>query len=78
MYFHFGRNEIRCHGMTIIYTFGQSFFLQKTFNTTICIRTHNQFHFYTVISVEVTIFGAVRLTLQCFHVTLGENNRSLA
>ena len=54
-----------------IYTFGQ------TFNNTICMRTHNQLHYYIIMSMEVTIFSAVRQTLQCFHLTLGENNRSL-
>ena len=29
MYFHFGRNELRCHETTIIYTFGQSFFNKR-------------------------------------------------
>ena len=62
-YFHFGRNELRCHETTIIYTFGQSFF-NKTFNNTICMRTHNQLHYYTIISMKVTVFSAVRQTLQ--------------
>ena len=42
------------------------------------MRTHNQLHYYTIISMEVTVFCAVRQTLQCFHLTLRENNRSLA
>ena len=28
------------------------------------MRTHNQLHYYTIISMEVTIFSAVRQTLQ--------------
>ena len=64
------RNSNHLHFCTI-------FFQQKTFNNTICVRTHNQLHYYTIISMEVTIFSAVRQTLQCFNLTLRENNRSL-
>ena len=42
------------------------------------MRTHNQLHHYTIISMKVTIFSAVKQTLQCFHITLRENDRSLA
>ena len=31
-------------------------------------KLHNQLHYYTIISMEVTIFIAVRQTLQCFHL----------
>ena len=65
------RNDNHLHFWTIL-------FQQKTFNNTICMRTHNQLHYYTIISMEVTIFIAVRQTLPCFHLTLRENNRSLA
>ena len=79
MYFHFGRNELRCHETTIIYTFGQSFFNKRLSITQFAWELAiNQLHYYTIISMKVTVFSAVRQTLQCFHLTLRENNRSLA
>ena len=65
------RNENHLHFWTIL-------FQQKTFNSTIYMRTNNQLHYYSTMPKEVTFLIAVRQTLLCFHLTLRENNRSLA
>ena len=37
----------------------ESLLLKKTFNNRICMSTHNQLHYYTTISVKVTIFSTL-------------------